>query len=113
MRTAARLAAAGLAGLSIATAATASSAKSSKRISSCTSTTTCARGMSPDEARRQALIKLGGVEQTKERYRDRRGLPLVETALKDLRFALRLMRRSPGFTPWSWPRSPSASAPTR
>ena len=54
-------------------------------------------GMSADEARRQALIKLGGVEQIKETYRDRRGLPVLETALKDLQFALRLMRRSPGF----------------
>src|SRR6266508_2092111 len=55
-------------------------------------------GMSADEARRQALIKLGGVEQVKETYRDRRGLPVLETALKDLRFAFRLMRRSPGFS---------------
>ena len=55
-------------------------------------------GMSADEARRQALIKLGGMEHLKEEYRDRRGLPVLETALKDLRFALRLMRRSPGFS---------------
>ena len=55
-------------------------------------------GMSLDEARRQALIKLGGLEQVKETYRDRRGLPVVETALSDLRFALRLVRRSPGFS---------------
>ena len=55
-------------------------------------------GMSADEARRQALIKLGGVEQVKERYRDRRGLPVLEVAIRDLRFALRLMRRSPGFS---------------
>ena len=55
-------------------------------------------GMSPDEARRRALLKLGGVEQTKEQYRDRRGLPRLETSIKDLRFALRLMARSPGFT---------------
>jgi putative ABC transport system permease protein len=55
-------------------------------------------GMSADEARREALVKLGGLEQVKETYRDRRGLPVVETALKDLRFALRLVRRSPGFS---------------
>jgi putative ABC transport system permease protein len=55
-------------------------------------------GMSVDESRRQALIKLGGIEQVKEAYRDRRGLPMLETALKDLRFALRLVRRSPGFS---------------
>src|SRR5213083_3176413 len=55
-------------------------------------------GMSPDQARRHALLKLGGIEQTKEEYRDRRGVPSLETAFKDVRFALRLLRRSPGFT---------------
>jgi len=55
-------------------------------------------GMGHDEARRQAIRRLGGLEQLKEQYRDRRGLPWLETTLKDLGFALRLMRRSPGFT---------------
>jgi hypothetical protein len=55
-------------------------------------------GMPPDEARRQALIHLGGVEQTKERYRDRASLPWLEMAIQDLRGSLRLMRRTPGFT---------------
>src|SRR5438876_2289222 len=55
-------------------------------------------GMSPAEARRQALIKFGGVEQTKEIYRDRRGLPLLETFFHDLRFAFRMLRKNPGFT---------------
>ncbi|HYL94959.1 MAG TPA: permease prefix domain 1-containing protein, partial [Terriglobales bacterium] len=40
-------------------------------------------GMAPEEARRQALISLGGLERTKELYRDRRGLPGLETLLQD------------------------------
>ena len=55
-------------------------------------------GMTPDDARRDALIRLGGVEQTRERYRDRAGLPALENVFQDSRYALRLMRRNPGFT---------------
>lgn len=55
-------------------------------------------GMTPDEARRMALVKFGAFEGAKEEYRDRRGLPFVETTAKDLRQAIWLLRRSPGFT---------------
>lgn len=55
-------------------------------------------GMTPEEARRQALIKLGGVEQAKEIYRDRRGVPMLETTLQDLRYGVRTLWKSGGFT---------------
>jgi predicted permease len=55
-------------------------------------------GMSLDEARRDARIKLGGIEQTKENYRARRGFPLLENFLSDLRFGARTLRKNLGFT---------------
>lgn len=54
-------------------------------------------GMSPSQARREALVSLGGVEQTKEIYREQSGLPIIETTLQDLRFGFRILHRSPGF----------------
>jgi predicted permease len=54
-------------------------------------------GMTPEEARRDAVRKLGGVDATKEAVRDRRRLPFVETAWRDLRFAARSLAKNPGF----------------
>jgi predicted permease len=54
-------------------------------------------GMTPAQARREALMKLGGVEQTKEIYRERRGLPLLEVLLQDLRFGARMFVKNAGF----------------
>jgi putative ABC transport system permease protein len=55
-------------------------------------------GMSPQEARRAALIKFGGREQAMESARDQRGLPFLETFFQDTRFASRIFRKSPAFT---------------
>jgi predicted permease len=55
-------------------------------------------GMSAPQARRNALMKLGGVEQTKQTYRERRGLPLLEVFIQDLRFGARMLRKNRGFT---------------
>ena len=57
-----------------------------------------ARGMKPADARAAALREFGGVVQAKEEYRDRRGVAWLETAARDLRYGLRGLRRSPGFT---------------
>src|ERR1700730_125317 len=55
-------------------------------------------GLSPVEARRQAMLKFGGVEAIKQDYRAERGLLLIENLLQDLRFALRSLRRTSGLT---------------
>ncbi len=51
-------------------------------------------GLSPEEARRQALIRLGGVEQTRQAYRERRTLPWIEELLQDVRYGVRMMARN-------------------
>jgi predicted permease len=55
-------------------------------------------GMNPKEARRQALVEFGGVERTKEQVRDARGGRLLNDLVRDVRFALRSLRRTPIFT---------------
>jgi predicted permease len=57
-----------------------------------------ARGMSPDEARRRAMIRFGGLESAKEIQRDARSLPFLECLQQDLRYSFRTMRKEPGFT---------------
>jgi macrolide transport system ATP-binding/permease protein len=57
-----------------------------------------AQGMNPKEARHAALCSLGGIEQAKEECRDARKVSVIENFLQDVRFGLRMLRRSPGFS---------------
>lgn len=54
-------------------------------------------GMTPEEARRQALVWFGGVQQARERHREARGLPGLDVLLQDLRYTIRTLRRDRGF----------------
>jgi len=56
------------------------------------------RGMSPEEARRQALVRFGGVDQARQQHRETRGLPTLDIFLQDLRYTLRTLRRDRAFT---------------
>jgi predicted permease len=56
------------------------------------------RGLSPEEARRHALIRFGGVTQSQEQQRAARGLPLLDVLLQDLRYTLRMLKRDRAFT---------------
>jgi putative ABC transport system permease protein len=54
-------------------------------------------GMTPDEARRAARIRLGGVESVKETVREQRGFPIIDSFLRDVRYSLRGLRRDRAF----------------
>jgi predicted permease len=56
------------------------------------------RGMPLEEARRQALISMGGIEQAREKHREERGLMKIDILLQDLKYTLRTQSRDPGFT---------------
>lgn len=56
------------------------------------------RGMSPEEARRQALVRFGGTQQAREHHRETRGLPWLDAMMHDLRFTLRTLRKDRSFT---------------
>jgi predicted permease len=56
------------------------------------------QGLDPQSARETARREFGGIAQMQEDYRDRRGIPAIESLSKDLRYALRGLRRNPGFT---------------
>jgi len=54
-------------------------------------------GMTPENARRDAILNLGGLEPTRQAYRERGTVPMVENVGRDLRFALRQLRKNSGF----------------
>ena len=70
------------------------------------------RGLAPEAARRAAVVEFGGAMQIKEQQHDRRGLPVVETTLQDLRYGLRMLLHAKAGRLSSWSRSHWGLAPT-
>jgi len=56
------------------------------------------RGLAPEQARREAMLRLGSMAQLRESYREQRGLPLLDRMRQDLHYAVRMFRKAPGFT---------------
>src|SRR5262249_16949405 len=55
-------------------------------------------GMTPTEARRQALMKFGAIESIREQYHTEKSLPLIESVFSDIRYSVRILRKNTGFT---------------
>src|ERR1700739_2182998 len=60
------------------------------------------KGMPEEEARRQALVRFGGVQQAREQHRETRGLPWMDVLMQDLRFIFRTLGKDRGFTMIAW-----------